>query len=90
LDFRAASPEAAIARSATPVLLIHGLDDTQTPPEHSRILAGKNPQSTTLWLVPGAGHTGAFRTAPQEFQDRVLGFFEAYQNLPPGIQAREK
>ncbi len=90
LDFRAASPEAAIARSATPVLLIHGLNDTQTPPEHSRILAGKNPRSTTLWLVPGAGHTGAFGAAPRELQERVLGFFEAYQNLPPGIQAREK
>ncbi len=77
LDFRDASPEAAITRSTTPVLLIHGLNDTQTPPEHSRILAGKNPRSTTLWLVPGAGHTGAFGTAPQEFETRVLSFFAA-------------
>jgi pimeloyl-ACP methyl ester carboxylesterase len=84
LDFRAASPEAAIARSATPLLLVHGLNDTQTPPEHSRILAGKNPHSAMLWLVPRAGHTGAFGTSPQEFQERVLGFFEAYQNLPRG------
>jgi pimeloyl-ACP methyl ester carboxylesterase len=89
-DLRAASPEDAIARSNTPVLLIHGLNDRQTPPEHSRILASRNRRSTTLWLVPGAGHTGAFGTAPQEFQDRVLGFFEAYQNLPRGIQEREK
>jgi uncharacterized protein len=78
LDFRAASPEAAIARSTTPVLLIHGLNDTQTPPEHARILASKRPRSTVLWLVPGAGHTGAFGTAPREFQERVLGFFEAH------------
>ncbi len=77
LDFREASPEVAIARSATPVLLIHGLNDTQTPPEHSRILAAKNPGSTTLWLVPGAEHTGAFGTAPQEFETRVLSFFAA-------------
>jgi pimeloyl-ACP methyl ester carboxylesterase len=79
LDFRAASAEAAIARSATPVLLIHGLNDTQTPPEHSRILAGKNPKAV-LWLVPGAAHTGAFVTAPREFEERVLGFFQAHQN----------
>jgi uncharacterized protein len=90
LDFRDASPEAALARSRTPVLLIHGLNDTQTPPEHSKILAASNPQSTKLWLVPGAGHTGAFGAAPREFQERVLGFFETYQNLPPGIQVREK
>ena len=80
LDFRAASAEAAITRSATPVLLIHGLNDTQTPPEHSRILASRNPRNAVLWLVPGAGHTGAFGTAPREFEARVLGFFEAHQN----------
>jgi pimeloyl-ACP methyl ester carboxylesterase len=90
LDFRAASPEAALARSTTPVLLIHGLADRLTPPEHSQILAARNRRWTELWLVPGAGHTGAFATAPLEFEDRVLGFLGAYQNLPPGIQAREK
>jgi uncharacterized protein len=90
LDFRAASPEAALARSRTPVLLIHGLGDRLTPPEHSKILAASNRRWTELWLVPGAGHTGAFATAPVEFENRVLGFLEAYQNLPPGIQAREK
>lgn len=87
LDLREASPEAALARSSTPVLLIHGLSDTKTPPEHSRILAAVNPRMTTLWLVPGAGHTGAYGTAPREFENRVLNF---YQNLPRGIQEREK
>jgi len=86
LDFRKASPEAAIAQSTTPVLLIHGLYDGLTPPEHSEILAASNRRTTELWLVPGAGHTGAFGAAPGEFESRVLGF---YQNLPPGIQVRE-
>lgn len=89
LDFRAASPETVIARSATPVLLIHGLDDKKTPPMHSEILAAASPRSK-LWLVPGAGHTGAYNTAPREFEERLFGFFEAYQNLPSGIQLREK
>jgi uncharacterized protein len=82
LDFRAASPEAALARSMTPVLLIHGLKDKLTLPEHSKILAASNRQWTELWLVPGATHTGAFSAARPEFEDRVLGFFAAYQNLP--------
>jgi uncharacterized protein len=86
LDFRDASPEREIARSRTPVLLIHGLNDTKTPPEHSETLAARNRSTTTLWLVPGAGHTGAYGVAPQEFERRVLSF---YQNLPPGIQLRE-
>jgi alpha-beta hydrolase superfamily lysophospholipase len=87
LDFRAASPQVALARSRTPVLLIHGLNDTKTPPEHSKVLAASNPQSAKLWLVPGAGHTGASAASPKEFEKRVLNF---YQNLPPGIQVREK
>jgi uncharacterized protein len=87
LDFRAASPEAVLARSTTPVLLIHGLNDRKTPPVHSEILAASNRRYVALWLVPGAGHTGAFGVAPLEFERRVLEF---YQNLPPGIQAREK
>jgi pimeloyl-ACP methyl ester carboxylesterase len=90
LDFRAASPEAALARATTPVLLIHGLWDRLTPPEHSKILAARNRRWTELWLVPGAGHTGSLAAAPLEFEDRVLGFFEAYQNLPGGMQEREK
>lgn len=87
LDFRKASPEAALAGSRTPVLLIHGLSDTKTPSDHSRVLARSNSRTTTLWLVPGAGHTGGYAAAPREFEQRVLNF---YQNLPPGIQVREK
>lgn len=87
LDFWEASPKEALARAGTPVLLIHGLSDTKTPAEHSRILVASNPGITTLWLVPGAKHTGAYAAAPKEFEKRVLDF---YQNLPPGIQVREK
>jgi uncharacterized protein len=90
LDFRKASPEAALARSSTPVLLIHGLNDEKTPYEHSETLAASNRRTTTLWLVPGAGHTGAFGTAPAEFEKRSMDFFAGYQNFPSGIQPREK
>ena len=83
LDFRAASPEAALAQSTTPVLLIHGLNDRLTPPAHSEILAASNRRWTELWLVPGAGHVNAFGAAPLQFEDRVLNFLAAYQNLPP-------
>jgi dipeptidyl aminopeptidase/acylaminoacyl peptidase len=75
LDFRAASPEAVIGGVSTPILLIHGLEDTNIYPVHSEILAERNPRSITLWLVPGARHTAAFGAAPAEFQRRVLGWF---------------
>src|SRR5262249_2186515 len=75
LGFRWLSPEDVIARTRTPVLLIHGLADEKTSPEHSRRLAARNPGSVKMWLVPGAGHTGAFGAAPDEFRSRVLGWF---------------
>lgn len=90
LDFSKASPEAAIAETSTPVLLIHGPSDRNTSPHNSKILAASDPRTAKLWLVPGARHTGAYAAAPREFEKRVLGFFAAYQNLPRGIQAREK
>jgi fermentation-respiration switch protein FrsA (DUF1100 family) len=75
LNFNEASPVRSIARLAIPVLLIHGLNDTRTPPSHSQELARANPSHTQLWLVPGASHVGAYTTAPKEFKERVLGFF---------------
>jgi dipeptidyl aminopeptidase/acylaminoacyl peptidase len=75
LDFRGASPETAIDHIATPVLLIHGLADTNIYPAHSETLAARNPRMVTLWLVPGARHTTALGAAPQEFRARVLGWF---------------
>jgi uncharacterized protein len=73
-DFNEVSPVASIRRTVTPVLLIHGLKDTRTPPGHSQALLAANPQMV-LWLVPDSGHTNASATHPQEFQDRVLGWF---------------
>jgi hypothetical protein len=81
LDFRAASPEAVIGGVSTSVLLIHGLEDTNIYPVHSEILVQHNSRSITLWLVPGARHTGAFGAAPAEFERRVLGWFSAH-DLP--------
>ena len=78
LDFRPVSPEEVIGTVSTPVMLIHGLADTNIYPEHSRILAARNPRSTTLWLVPGATHTQAVAAAPEEFRSRVLGWFASH------------
>ena len=82
LDFRAASPEATIGNMATPVLLIHGLADTNIYPAHSEMLAARNPRNITLWLVPGAGHTAALGVAPLEFRRRVLGWFAEHERQP--------
>ena len=34
-------------------------------------------ESSTLWEIPGAGHTGGIRAQPDEYERRVVGFFDA-------------
>jgi dipeptidyl aminopeptidase/acylaminoacyl peptidase len=77
LDFRQVSPVKSIARTSTPILLIHGLDDFRTPPSQSQKLAAANP-GDPLWLVPKANHTGASAAAPDEFRRRVMSWFARY------------
>lgn len=74
LDMRGVSPEAAVAQSRTPILLIHGQVDGNIPVRHSRALHRLDPR-TVLWEVPGADHCGAMGVAPQEFERRVIGWF---------------
>ncbi len=69
------SPEDAVAQSHVPVLLIHGQVDGNIPVRHSRAIHARAPR-TVLWEVPGADHCGAIAAAPQEFETRVLGWFD--------------
>ena len=70
-----ASPERAVEEVRTPILLIHGVDDHNIPPSHSREIQGHNSTDITLWEVPHAGHCGAIAVAPDEFSKRVLQWF---------------
>jgi pimeloyl-ACP methyl ester carboxylesterase len=74
LNLANVQPEAAMAATRTPVMLIHGMKDDATPCWHSQRLAAVNAQAE-LWLVPGAGHVNASATDTQGFRTRVLAWF---------------
>lgn len=74
LDLHQVDPTVAMARSTTPTLLIHGVEDRRTPCWHSRRLAGANPRAT-LWLVPKADHVAASSADPAGFRQRVFDWF---------------
>ena len=76
LDFEQVSPETAIANSQIPIFLIHGQVDSNIPVRHSRLILVHNP-AVPLWEVPNADHCGARSTAPQEFDEKVLRWFES-------------
>jgi dipeptidyl aminopeptidase/acylaminoacyl peptidase len=75
LDLTEASPVESAKRLRTPLLLIHGTKDDNTPPAHSQAIADGGTRSE-LWLVPAAGHTNASAVQPVEFRKRVLEWFE--------------
>jgi dipeptidyl aminopeptidase/acylaminoacyl peptidase len=70
------SPVTAAADMRIPVLLIHGADDIDTPPDHSRrvLAALKGPKR--LILVPGAHHneslTGGVWNEVEQWVDGIL------------------
>lgn len=79
VDLTQASPEDVVANTHVPVLLIHGVVDSNIPLRHSLRLVAHNPQ-LTLWQVLGADHCGAISVAPKDFQQRVLAWFETHTN----------
>lgn len=81
VDLQRANPVDALRSSAIPVLLIHGEEDINILPWHSRALAQADPVHAQLWLVPGARHGGAVAVAPHEFWSRVLTFFALHNSL---------
>ena len=78
LDFSRANPVDAVAATQVPLLLIHGIDDTNIRVAHSEELHAANPHQTELWEVPGANHCGAVNAHPQEFASRVLQWLSSH------------
>jgi len=58
-----------------PLLLIRGLDGQQQE-MLNRVYYDAARQPKALWEVPGAGHTAALASQPQEYERRVIGFFD--------------
>ena len=60
----------------TPLLLIHGMEDTQISYENALALYEHARQPKELWLVEGAGHCGSFDAFPEEYLQRLSAFFQ--------------
>ncbi len=66
---------AAQLASPAPMLLIAAGDVPDEEHAANWIRAG-SPDSVTLWVVPGAGHTAGLRTHPDDWQRRVTEFLD--------------
>lgn len=75
------SPERAVAARAFPVLLIGGTADQTIPARHSQRIFEAATGPKMLWLVPGADHSAALGRTPEEFERRVISFFQAIHSV---------
>jgi dipeptidyl aminopeptidase/acylaminoacyl peptidase len=78
VDIDKVRPAQALSRTRRGgVLLIHGEDDRSVPRNHVRILEHSGGERVTAtWIVPNAGHIGAYAANPEEYISRVLAFFD--------------
>lgn len=75
------SPLASIQKMDSPILLIHGEEDSQIPVKNTELLYENSDKSKTeLWIVPDAGHGMAFALYPDEYKNRVIQFFDKNLN----------
>jgi len=72
------SPVKAVASRAFPVLLICDEKDEALPCRHTQMIYDAAGGPKQLWVVPNAYHTAALGFYPEEFQRRVLSFFQTY------------
>lgn len=79
VDLLKPSPLFGVTHSAVPVFLIHGEKDHTISARHSEMIARAAPDHVSLWLVSNAGHTGAWAAAHEEFERRVLTWFQEHQ-----------
>jgi uncharacterized protein len=77
MNFEEVSPERIVANTKVPVMLIHGRNDSNIPIRHSRRIAADNP-TLILWEVPATDHCGAISTSRQEFEQRLIRWFDSH------------
>jgi dipeptidyl aminopeptidase/acylaminoacyl peptidase len=86
IDLSQSSPESAVRKSHVPVLLIHGLKDTNLPSRNSEMIAEHNRErapSVEVWEPREAGHCGASGAEPGEYERRVIGWLDSHGTRVP-------
>jgi pimeloyl-ACP methyl ester carboxylesterase len=88
-DINEVSPEKAAAQIKIPVVLVHGANDVDTPPDHSRRVFAALGGPKRLILVPGARHNQSLRadvwTEVEHWLDDVLTSQKENQTVKTGV-----
>ncbi|MDP6547577.1 MAG: alpha/beta hydrolase [Candidatus Woesearchaeota archaeon] len=75
IDIKDVSPATDIKKKNKSIFIIHGKKDRQIDANEAQILYNAN-KKTELWIVENAGHGQTYALNKEEYENRVLGFFE--------------
>ncbi len=77
-SFKQASSLKQVAKCNKPMLFIHGDQDTYVPTWMVYKLHEAKQGVKDLWVVEGAKHAFAYKTAPEEYTKRIQNFVDTY------------
>ncbi|MDE3058041.1 MAG: alpha/beta hydrolase [Bacteroidota bacterium] len=77
-DHHEVSPLQSVKNIHVPILFIHGKNDTFIRYQYSEELYAAANQPKELYLIENASHTDIHQVARQEYEERVVRFFETY------------
>ena len=77
-SFQQASALKQVAKCNKPMLFIHGDKDTYVPTWMVHTLYTAKRGAKELWIVPGATHAFAYKTAPLKYTNKVKDFVDTY------------
>lgn len=79
LDIGDVRPAAVIGQiSPRPVFIIQGDADQTVPPQSATILFNAAGEPKQLWVESGVGHVGTSSAFPEEYESRVIAFFDKH------------
>jgi fermentation-respiration switch protein FrsA (DUF1100 family) len=64
--------------SPRPVFIIQGLKDDKISPDNGQLLYDAACEPKDVWLLPDAGHVNFEEFVPEEYEQRLVSFFEQY------------
>lgn len=64
--------------SPRPIFIIQGLEDGMVPLDSAQLIYDAAGEPKQLWVEPDAIHLGMYSSYPEEYTEKVIGFFEKY------------
>lgn len=80
-------PVDMVSAVSCPILFIHGTADYTIPAHNSQQLYAAANDPKQLLLIPGAGHTNLFATAPAEMESHIVAFLQQTFGEAGGVES---